>query len=88
MVTNYNGTPVTDAVFKYKWNTTGCYRNNAFNSGTPRCFPHGKTNQTITGGNLTAKDAGTITCEVTDLIATRTSMPLTLRLSGNIPLPY
>ena len=84
LVTFSNGTPVADTFIRYRWNTTGCYRNNDYDRGTPRCFPHGKTKQIITGGNLTAEDAGTVICTATILdFITIASMPLTLRISGN-----
>ena len=83
-----NGTPVaTSLVSNYRWNTTKCYRNNAHHGGTPRCFPHSQTIQTITADYLTAVDAGTISCSATVgsvIRTTYTSSPLTLRISGNI----
>ena len=52
------------SVSSYQWNTTGCYTNNNYNDGVPRCFPHGQTTQNVTGNNLTAEDAGIVTCTV------------------------
>ena len=49
----------------YRWGTTGCYTNIAHNSGNPTCFPTGQTTQNVTGNNLLANDAGTITCTAT-----------------------
>ena len=66
----------------YQWNTSGCYINPAFNSGNPRCFPYGNTSQSVTGNDLNAEDAGTITCTVTISGSDYTSEPFTLRISG------
>ena len=78
MVTSSDGSTFT--VTNYQWDTTGCYTNNRIN--TPICFPHDQTTQSITGINLLAKDAGTITCAVTISGVDYTSDPLTLRISG------
>ena len=71
-------------VTNYQWNTTGCYTNPAHNSGNPTCFPTGQTTQSVTGNDLTAEDAGTITCTVTigGVDGDYTGGPLTLRISG------
>ena len=66
----------------YQWNTTGCYTNTGFNSGNPQCFPRGQTTQSVTGNDLNAEDAGTITCTVTISGSDYTSEPFTLRISG------
>ena len=66
----------------YRWNTTNCYTNNYYNNGIPGCFPHGKTAQTVTGKNLTAEDAGTVTCTVTINGTDFISTSFTLRISG------
>ena len=68
----------------YQWNTAGCYTHPNFNSGNPRCFPHGHTGQTVTGTYLNAEDAGTITCTVTISGSYYTSESITLRISGEI----
>jgi len=73
---------LTPTVTNYQWNTTGCYTNPAHNSGNTTCFPTGQTTQSITGNNLTAEDAGTITCTATIGGVDYTSEPLTLRISG------
>jgi len=65
----------------FQWNTGGCFTND-FNS-IPMCFPVGQTTQSVTGNNLLAEDAGTITCTVTIGGVDYTSGPLTLRISGN-----
>ena len=72
----------TPTVTNYQWNTTGCYTNPAHNSGNPACFPTGQTTQIVTDNDLTAEDAGTITCTVTIGGVDYTSGPLTLRISG------
>jgi len=68
----------------FRWDTTGCYTNTAYNGGRPRCFPYGKTTQTITGNDLTAEDAGAIYCMVTIDGVDYYSTPLTIRLSGEL----
>ena len=67
-------------VTNYQWNTIGCFTNDRHN--TPTCFPTGQTTQIVTGYNLTAEDAGTITCTATIGGDDFTSEPLTLRVSG------
>ena len=76
-------------VTNYQWNTTGCYTTGCYttvdhNSGNPTCFPDGLTTQSVTGNDLTAEDAGTITCTVTTGGVDYTSIPLTLRISGTV----
>ena len=66
----------------YQWNTAGCYTNDGFNNGNPRCFPHGQTTQSVTDNDVTAEDAGNITCTVTINGNDYTSEPFTLRISG------
>ena len=80
MVTSSDGS--TPTVTNYQWDTTRCYTNPAHNSGNPTCFPTGQTTQSVTGNDLTAEDAGTITCTVTIDGVDNTSEPLTLRISG------
>jgi len=72
----------TPTVTNYQWNTIGCYTNPAHNSGNPTCFPTGQTTQSITGNDLTAEDAGTITCTATIGGVDYISEPLTLHISG------
>ena len=85
MVTSSDGSPfrVTD----YQWNTTGCYTNPAHNNGNPTCFPTGQTTQSVTENDLTAEDAGTITCTATIDGIDYTSESFTLRISGTVD-PY
>ena len=71
-------------VTNYQWNTTGCYTNPAHNNGNPTCFPTGQTTQSVTGNDLTAEDAGTITCTATIGGVDYTSGPLALCISGNV----
>jgi len=78
MVTSNDGS--TPTVTNYQWDTTGCYVNNR---DERRCFPAGETTQSVTGDNLLAEDAGTITCTANiDGVGTSSSGPLTLRISG------
>ena len=79
MVTSSDGLPFT--VTNYQWNTTGCYVNNR---GERRCFPTGQTTQNVTGNDLLAEDAGTISCTVTVNSESFTSGPFTLRISGTV----
>ena len=75
MVDPSPSTPVT-----YQWDTT-CFTNDIHD--TPTCFPTGQTTQNVTGNNLLAEDAGTISCTV--IIGGNdytTSRPLTLQISG------
>ena len=66
----------------YYWNTTGCYTHPNHNNGNPSCFPYGQTTQSVTDDDVTAEDAGTITCIVTVNGVNYTSEPFTLRISG------
>ena len=68
----------------FRWDTTGCYTNNAHNGGRPRCFPNGQTTQTVTGNDLTAEDAGVISCTATIDGVGYTSDLMTVRISGEI----
>ena len=79
--------PSPSTTITYQWNTTGCYTNINYNDDKPGCFPHNQTTQSVTGYNLTAEDAGTITCTVTIGGVEYTSRPLTLRISGMNFLP-
>ena len=71
--------PTPSSSVTYQWNTTGCYTNSKF---TSQCFPHGQTTQNVTGNDLKAEDAGTITCTITISGGDYTSEPFTLRISG------
>ncbi|XP_065911372.1 cell adhesion molecule-related/down-regulated by oncogenes-like isoform X2 [Dysidea avara] len=82
MVTSSDGSILN--VTNYQWDTTGCYTHPAHNNGNPVCFPTGQTTQSVTGNDLTAEDAGTVTCTVTigGVDGDYTSGPLTLHISG------
>ena len=75
-----DGLPVT--VDSYRWNTAGCYTHPNRNNGNSTCFPDGQTTQSVTDNDVTAEDAGTITCTVTISGIDYTSGPFTLRISG------
>ena len=79
-VTADDGLSVT--IDSYQWNTAGCYTNPNRNDGNPTCFPDGQTTQIVTDNDVTAEDAGTITCTVTISGSDYTSGPFTLRISG------
>ena len=70
------------SVDSYQWNTAGCYTHPNHNNGNPSCFPDGQTTQSVTDNDVTAEDAGTITCTVTISGSDYTSGPFTLRISG------
>ena len=69
-------------VDSYSWNAINCY-NHPFNGGVDDpCFYNGATGQSITGNDLQAPDAGTVTCSAIINGVNYTSDPLTLRISG------
>ena len=74
--------PTPSSTVTYKWDTSGCYTNSKFTGSDPECFPHDETTQNVTGNDLDAEDAGTITCTVTISGSDYTSEPFTLRISG------
>ena len=74
--------PTPSSSVTYQWNTAGCYTNSKFTGTNPQCFPRGQITQNVTGNNLNAEDAGTITCTVTISGSDYTSEPFTLRISG------
>jgi len=79
--------PMPTTAVAYQWNTIGCYSNDNFNRGDPKCFPRGKSMQTVTGNDLTAEDVGTIACSVTIGSSMYISKSLELIVSGmNSPL--
>ena len=79
-VTSSDGSAFT--VTAYQWNTTGCYTQNNINGGNPTCFPLGHTTQSVSEDDLTAEDAGTITCIATISGIHYTSGQFTLRITG------
>ena len=74
--------PTPSSSVTYRWNTAGCYANTQFTGSNPICFPRDQTTQSVTGNDLRAEDAGTITCTVTIGDSDYTSEPFTLRISG------
>ena len=74
--------PTPSSPVTYRWNTTRCYTNSKFTPSSPECFPHGQTKQNVTGNDLNAEDAGTITCTATISGSHYTSEPFTFRISG------
>ena len=74
--------PTPSSTVTYEWDTTGCYTNSKFIYSNPECFPRGQITQNVTGNNLNAEDAGTITCTVTISGSDYASEPFTLRISG------
>ena len=69
-------------ITSYHWNTDGCYSHTQYTGSNPHCFPHGQTTQNVTGNDLNAEDAGTITCTAAINGSIYTSEPYTLRISG------
>ena len=68
----------------YRWNTTGCYTHSNYSRGRPRCFPHRQNLRMVTDDDVTAEDAGTVTCIMTLDGIDYTSEPFTLRISGKL----
>ena len=79
-VTSNDGSSFT--VTSYQWNTAGCYTHPNVNGGNPSCFPDGQTTQNVSDDDVTAEDAGTVTCTATISGSQYTSGPFTLRISG------
>ena len=74
--------PKPSSSIAYQWSTDGCYTNSKFTPSNPQCFPHGQRTQSVTGNDLNAEDAGTITCTARFSGSDYTSEPFTLRISG------
>ena len=70
----------SSALSNFRWKNTGCSTNRRHTAST--CFPTNQTTQTVTGKNLLAEDAGTITCTVSIGGVDYTSEPFTLHISG------
>jgi len=68
-----DGSSVT--VTSYRWTATNCQ--DCFYNGSP-------TRQIISGTDLLAKDAGSVSCNTTIGGANYASDPLTLRISGEL----
>ena len=76
--------PLPVITVSYRWNTAGCYNNSNYYGGNPRCFPNGRTTRVVTDEDVTAEDAGTITCTMIINEYEYTSEPFTLRISGEL----
>ena len=74
--------PTPSSSVTYRWNTAGCYTYPGRNSGNPSCFPDDQETQNVTDDDVTAEDAGIITCTVSVSSSNYTSEPFTLRISG------
>ena len=74
--------PTPSSSVTYQWNTAGCYTNTQFTGSNPECFPRGQTTQSVTGNDLNAEDAGTITCIARISGTNYESESFTLRISG------
>ena len=80
MATAVDGSSVT--VTSYSWITTNCYtRSGGVQNPCFYSLPTA-TGQNVTGNELLAPDAGTVTCTATIDGMDYTSDPLTLRISG------
>ena len=79
MATAVDGSPVT--VTSYRWTASNCYTRTA-GVLDPCFYNDNPTGQNITGTDLQAVDAGTITCTVTIDGMDYTSDAVTLRISG------
>ena len=80
MATAVDGSSVT--VTAYNWTASNCYTR--YDGVQEPCFYslNNPTGQNITGFNLLAPDAGTVTCTATIDGMDYTSDPLTLHISG------
>ena len=84
MATSADGSPAN--VTSYHWTATNCYDHTNI---TDFCFyGGGKRGHNITGNNLLARDAGTVTCNAIIDSINYTSDPLTLRISGELGMHY
>ena len=81
ITTATDGSPAT--VTSYQWTATNCYTH-ADGILDPCFYGDNQTVQNITGNNLLAQDAGTVTCTATVGGVNYTSNPLTLRISGKL----
>ena len=73
----------TANVTSYLWTAMNCY-NNSYGVDEPCFYSGNNTGQNITGNNLLAKDAGTVTCTATIDGVDFTSDALTLCISGEL----
>ena len=81
MATTTDGSPAN--VTSYYWNATSCY-NHTKGVEDPCFYSSNHTGQNLTGNNLLAQDAGTVTCTVNIGGVNYQSKPLTLRISGKL----
>ena len=72
-------------VTSYHWNAINCY-NNSDGVLDPCFYSNSQTSQNITGNDLLAQDAGTVSCTATINGINYTSDPLTLRISGELDM--
>ena len=72
--------PSPSAGATYQWNTGSCFTNRRQN--TQLCFPVDQTTQNVNTSDITAEDAGTVSCTATIGGVDYTSGPITLRISG------
>ena len=72
-------------VTSYHWNVISCY-NNSRGVDDPCFYGNGQRIQNITGNDLLAQDAGTVSCTATINGTDHTSDPLTLRISGELDM--
>ena len=72
--------PSPPASATYQWNTGGCFTNDR--QVTQLCFPVNQTTQSVNTTDVTAEDAGTVSCTATIGGVDFTSGPFTLRISG------
>ena len=72
--------PSPSASATYQWNTGSCFTNRRQN--TQLCFPVGQTTRSVNTTDITAEDAGTVSCTATIGGVDYISEPFTLRISG------
>ena len=82
-MTTADGSPAN--VTSYRWDAINCY-NDSHDVNNSCFYGRGQTNQIITGNNLRAEDAGTVSCTATIDGTDYTSDPLTLRISGELDI--
>ena len=80
-------TPANVNVTSYHWTAMNCYDHST--GVNDICFYGGnRTGQNITGHDLLAQDAGTVTCTAIIDGVNYTSSPLTIRISGELNRVY
>ena len=79
VATETDGSPAM--VTSYRWTAKDCY-NHTDGVEDPCFYDGGHTGQNITGNDLLAQDAGTVTCTAIICGIDYSSDPLTLRISG------